>query len=185
MAEKKSPPVPPSMIGDRVYLRPTTAEDIAACHHWRLSSEPQSHAAFPIRIKSVAEAVEDFKKATLSERREHYTVVRMSDKMPVGLVTYFDFNCLNRSAALGLLVDPDERKSGYGSEALKLLSKYLFSFRGVNKVHAQTDETNKAAIKLLESLGFKKDATLRDHYFRDGEFHSGLIYSLLRYELDW
>ena len=185
MAEKKSPPVPPSLIGERVFLRPTTVEDIAGCHHWKLQSEPQSHSAFPIRVKSVAEAVEDFKKSTPSENREHFTVVRVSDKMPVGLVTYYDFNPLNRSAALGLIIDPDERKSGYGGEAVKLLSRYLFAYRGLNKVYGQTDEGNKAAVKLLEGLGFKKDATLRDHYFHDGEFRAGLIYSLVRYELDW
>ena len=185
MAEKKIPPVPPSLAGERVYLRPTTAEDIGACHHWRLQSEPQAQSAFPVRVKSVAEAVEDFKKAGSSEYIEQFTAVRVSDKMPVGLLSYFDYNSLNRSAALGLLIDPEERRSGYGTEAIKLLIRYLFSHRGVNKVHTQTDEANKAAIKLLEGLGFKKDATLRDHYFRDGEFRAGVIYSLLRYELDW
>lgn len=185
MAEKKIPPVPPSLAGERVYLRPTTAEDISACHHWRLQSEPQAHSAFPVRIKSVPEAVEEFKKAAPSDHLEHFTAVRVSDKMPVGLITYYDFNSLNRSVALGLLIDPEERRSGYGTEALKLLIRYLFSYRGVNKVYAQTDETNKAALKLLEGLGFKKDATLRDHYFHDGEYRAGFIYSLLRYELDW
>jgi len=40
-------------------------------------------------------------------------------------------------------------------------------------------------VKLLETLGFKKDAVLRDHYFYNGEFHNGFIYSLLLFELDW
>jgi len=37
----------------------------------------------------------------------------------------------------------------------------------------------------MESMGFKRDATLRDHYFLKGEFHNGFIYSLLQFELDW
>ncbi|MEW5995345.1 MAG: GNAT family protein, partial [Candidatus Zixiibacteriota bacterium] len=86
---------------------------------------------------------------------------------------------------LGVIIDPDERKKGYGKEALQILGRYLFSHRGLNKVYAQTAAFNEGAVALLESLGFKRDATLRNHYFYDGEFHAGYIYSLLAYEVDW
>ena len=64
------------------------------------------------------------------------------------------------------------------------MCRYLFKQCGLNKVYAQTAEFNEGAIKLLESLGFKRDATLRDHYFLNGRFHAGLIYSLLLFEFE-
>ncbi|HQL24078.1 MAG TPA: GNAT family protein [candidate division Zixibacteria bacterium] len=78
----------------------------------------------------------------------------------------------------------DEREKGYASDAMGVLCRYLFKFRGLNKVHAQTAEFNKGAIRLLGKLGFKRDGVLRDHYYHAGEFHAGYIYSLLAFELD-
>lgn len=186
MAEKKPPlPAQPSLVGDKVYLRPTTAEDIVNMHHWSVLSEPQSMSSHARIIRTASEAAQLFKEAKRSSDVQGFAVVRKKDKIPVGMVRFFGLNQLNRSAELGLLIDPDEHRKGYGSDALKVLCRYLFRYRGLNKVYAMTAGFNTAAAALLESLQFKKDATLRDHYFYNGEFHPGFIYSLLLYELEW
>lgn len=185
MADKK--PIltaPPSLIGDKVYLRPMTAEDVANTHHWFIMSEPQLQSCRPHAITTAGAASEAFKKLEPATDRERFMIVRRSDNVPVGRIQYFDFNWLNRSAEFGIIVDPDERGKGYGSEAVRILCRYLFRTRGLNKIHAQTASFNEAAIKLLESIGFKKDGTLRQHYFADREFHDGLVYSLLAFEAD-
>lgn len=175
----------PSFVGDKIFLRAVTVDDIANFHLWFLQIEPQTQSCRAHPLRSATEVTEAFKKREPSAGREFFAIVRKKDKVPVGKISYFDHNPLNRSAELGLLIDPDEQKKGHGSEAIKLLVRYLFRHRGFNKVYAQTAGFNKGAIKLLESLKFTKDASLRDHYFHDGEFHKGLIYSLLLYELDW
>ncbi|MCK4461603.1 MAG: GNAT family N-acetyltransferase [candidate division Zixibacteria bacterium] len=183
--KKKSFPAPPSLIGDKVFLRPSTPEDIANMHHWWLQSEPQSLSCRPHPFQTAKEAAERAQTAQKSADDQRFTVVRKDDKTTVALVRFFSLNPLNRSAELGLLVDPEVRRKGYGSEAIKIVTRYLFRYRGLNKVHAQTAAFNEGAIAMLESLGFKKDATLRNHYFYDGEFHVGYVYSLLQFEVDW
>lgn len=183
MTEKKQVrSTSPSLVGKEVYLRPTTADDAANAHYWFLQSEPQSMSGHPLPLMTAAEAAEAFKKNEKSPERQSFTIVREEDNIPVGTISFFNHNPLNRSAELGILIDPDERKNGFGSEALKILIKYLFKHRGLNKVYARTPAYNTGAVKLLESLGFKRDATLRNHRFYDGEFHDELIYSLLLFE---
>lgn len=185
MAEKK--PIlttAPSLIGQRVYLRPVTAEDIANTHHWFLLSEPSSQSCRPHSIHTAAEAAEAFKKAEKSTDRERFMIVKVADNVPVGRIVYFDYNSLNRSAEFGILIDPDERGRKYGLEAVRILCKYLFHFRGLNKVYAQTASFNKGAVKLLESARFKRDGVLRQHNFYDRDWHDGYIYSLLAHEAD-
>lgn len=187
MADKqKSFPTQPSFVGQKVYLRPATAEDIANIHHWDVQGEPQSMSCHARILRTAGESAELFKKSENSTNDQRFTVVKKKDKMPVGLVRFFGYNQLNRSVELGLLIDPDEHKKGYGTDALKVLCRYLFNYRGLNKVYAQTAIFNKGAVKLLEKLRFKKDATLRDHYFYQGDFHHGLVYSMLLCELhEW
>ena len=172
----------PSLVGDKVYLRPATAEDVLNTHHWHLMSEPASMSCRPLTIRNAAAAAEAFKQEECSPNRQLFMVVRKKDNVPVGRTRFFDLNVHNRSAEFGMLIDPDERKKGHAREAVMLLCKYLFDVRGLNKVYAQTAEFNSGAIKLLERCGFQKDGTLRRHYFHKGEFYDGLIYSILQHE---
>lgn len=182
---KKSFPTSPSLVGDKVFLKPTTPEDLANTYHWTMLSEPQSQTCRPWVFSTSSEVAERMKKAEKDPSRQSFMVLRKDNRTPVAMVRFFDLNTLNRTAELGLIVDPDERRKGYGADALRVLIRYLFTYRGLNKVYAQTAQFNTQAIALMESLGLKKDATLRDHYFYRGEFHHGLIYSLLQFEVDW
>lgn len=178
-------PTQPSLVGAKIYLRPATADDAANVEYWTLQSEPEALSCRPLLFLTPSEAAERYKSKEKSTSQQRFAVVRKDDQMLVGAVAFFNYNPLNRSAELGLLIDPEERRKGYGKEAIQLLCRYLFRFRGLNKVHAQTVDFNEAALELLETLGFKRDGSLRDHYFYDGEFHNAAIYSLLLFELDW
>jgi len=112
------------------------------------------------------------------------TGIRKKDHVLIGEVAFFNYNPLNRSMELGILINPEERQNGYGREALHVLCRYLFKYRGLNKVYAQTAAHNKGAVRLVESSGFKQDGMLRDHYFFNGQFYAGLIYSLLLFEFE-
>ncbi len=186
MGDKKTRlPTRPSLIGGKVYLRPATPEDVVNIEYWTTVSQPESMGCQLRHFRTPAEAAEHYRTREKTPWEQRFAVVRKDDQMLVGAAGFFNYNPLNRSAELGIIIDHDEQKKGYGKEALQILSRHLFGYRGLNKVYAQTAAFNESAIGLLQSMGFKKDATLRDHYFFDREFHDGFIYSLLLYELDW
>lgn len=172
-----------TLVGDAIYLRVATADDIRLAHGWLLESDPQSVSCRPVTVLTPEEAAEKFKAAAKSSSQETFMVVRSVDDVPVGRIRFFDLNPRNLSAEIGLLIAPQERRKRYAEEAVELLCRYLFQDRGLNKVHAQTAAYNKGACRLLEKIGFKKDGTLRRHYFWHGIFHDGFVYSLLRDEL--
>jgi diamine N-acetyltransferase len=182
--KKTSFPTQPSLIGDHVYLRPATADDVANNHVWFILSEPQAQGCQPLPFRTASEAAEAFKKREATTDHQAFAIVRKQDKTLVGKIVFFDFNSLNRSAGLGVLIDPDERKKGYAGDAMRVLIRFMFHYRGLNKVYAQTAEFNSGAVRLLESLGFKKDACLRDHHFYNGKFFDSFVYSLLLFEAD-
>lgn len=185
MADKKPTfPTPADLVGKNVYLRPATHKDVANTHHWFLLSDPALQSSRPYPLRTATEEAERYQKRETSPHRQLFMIVRQKDNVPVGLIRYFHMNMLNRSAEFGLIIDPDERKQGHALEAIRLLTGYLIKVRDINKVHAQTSSLNKGAVALLEKAGFKRDGTLRHHYFYDGELHDGYVYSLLRFEFD-
>lgn len=186
MAKKtEAYPTVPSLVGEHVYLRPASPEDIANTHHWSLQSDVNALGCWPRRLDTAIEAAERFRTDRQPPDRQDLILVRKKDNTPVGRIAYFNLNSRNRSAELGLIIDPDEQKQGFGTEAMQILCRYLFSYQGLNKVYAQSAAFSTGAIKLLEKLGFRRDGTLRAHYYYGDEFHDGVLYSLLRFELDF
>ena len=126
MCEKKSKlPADPNLVGKNIYLRPATAEDVANTYHWFLMSDPAMQTCRPHPFRTAAEAAEDYKKTEKTTERQLFVIARQKDKQPVGIVRYFNWNGLNRSVELGMLVDPEEQRKGHGLEALRLLSPHM------------------------------------------------------------
>ncbi|MFH2034989.1 MAG: GNAT family protein [Candidatus Zixiibacteriota bacterium] len=175
-------PTAPGLIGNQVYLRPTSPEDFKITYQWFLTSDPFSQTSHQIRLATPSQVVERMrgKEATINEG--DFIIASVEDHRPLGKIRYFNLNMLNRSAELGYIVAPSERQNGYAQEGLKLIIGFLFNQLNLNKVYAQTATFNKPSIKLLESLDFKLDGTLRQHHFFKGDMYDDLVYSLLKFE---
>jgi len=173
-----------ALVGKAVYLRPLETNDVIRTYRWFLASDPPSQTCHQVVLATPEEAAENHHKKERDPRRGDFVIVRKEDHEPVGKLSYFHLNMLNRSAELGYLVAPEERSQGYAGDGLRLLLRYLFKQQDLNKVYAQTASFNKASIALLESLDFKLDGTLRRHHYYDGDLYDDLLYSLLRFEFD-
>jgi ribosomal-protein-alanine N-acetyltransferase len=60
-------------------------------------------------------------------------------------------------AALAYVLHPDHQHQGYGREAAAALVTWLFTHCGVSTVIAAVYEPNSPSIRLLQSLGFRRD----------------------------
>ncbi len=183
--EPKNFPSHPALLGDKIFLRAAVPDDIIEAHFWLTQSDPDAIFPFISRLVSPTEAADMFRRQEKSEMDLTLMIVKKADEAPAGVLSTSNFNALNRSVEINLLIDPDKRHKGLGRDALKTISKYLFMQRGLNKIYAQVGSFNSSGNKLFDSVGFKKDATLRQHHFYKGEFHDTFVYSLLRFELDW
>jgi RimJ/RimL family protein N-acetyltransferase len=86
------------------------------------------------------------------------------------------------SVGIGLL--PDGRGHGYGSQAQRLLVRYLFAHTLVNRVEASTEISNFAEQRALEKAGFTREGVMRGAAFQGGRWHDGVVYSVLRSEVE-
>ncbi len=73
-------------------------------------------------------------------------------------------------------------RQGYALEAVGRLLKYLFDERGLHRVLAECDVDNVASWKLLEKLGFRREAYLIENIFFKGKYGSEYHYALLARE---
>ena len=177
-------PTLPALVGEKVYLRAATAEDIANTYHWYMQSDPHLLTPEPYTFLTPAEAAEAYRKLEKNDRQQTFVILRQADKLIVGLITYYNMNLLNRATEIKVLVDPDYRKNGFALEALRILTRYLVKYREINRMTVQVAMMNTAAVKLLEKAGFKLEGVLRKQYFYQREYRDGALYALLGFEMD-
>jgi RimJ/RimL family protein N-acetyltransferase len=85
---------------------------------------------------------------------------------------------------MGTVLAPQERGRGYGTWTHRALVRYLFGTTTVNRIEARTEVENLAAQRALEKAGFTREGVLRGIGFRAGQWRDGLIYSILRSEVE-
>lgn len=81
---------------------------------------------------------------------------------------------------IGISMFPPARGHGYGTEAHRLLARYLFAHTTVHRIEAATDVDNIAEQKALEKTGFSREGVARGMGWRDGAWRDLVTYSLLR-----
>ena len=82
--------------------------------------------------------------------------------------------------SMGIALLPEARGKGYGTQAHRLLTQYLFAHTTVHRVEALTEAENVAEQRVLEKAGFTREGVMRGVFWRDGAYRDGALYSLLR-----
>ncbi|MFG2865910.1 GNAT family N-acetyltransferase [Streptomyces sioyaensis] len=81
---------------------------------------------------------------------------------------------------IGAQLLPEGRGRGAGTQAQRLLVRYLFAHTPVVRIEADTETANIAEQRALEKSGFTREGVLRSTAFRDGRWRDIARYSVLR-----
>lgn len=183
MSETKLPTTDRSLIGANIFLRPITGEDLLSIYVWGQQVNAHELHPFPQPYSSSSDFVETNKKPK-PPNEAMLAIIRRKDNMLVGQISFTHYNPLNRSAELSILIDPDVHRKKFATEAMSVLLRHLFKQRGLNKVYLLVNESNRGMNEFLTHFGFKRNASLKDHYFLNGEFQEGFVYELAAFQLD-
>ncbi len=85
-----------------------------------------------------------------------------------------------RHASMDIFVSTAQQGRGFGSEALRLLARYLFEERGHHRLTIDPAAENRRAIRVYERVGFRPVGIMRK-YERgpDGSWRDGLLMDML------
>ena len=81
---------------------------------------------------------------------------------------------------IGVLVLPEHRGRGVGTQAQVLLRDYLLDHTRAERIQASTDVQNLAEQRALDKAGFSREGLLRSAQWRGGRWHDQVLYSYVR-----
>jgi RimJ/RimL family protein N-acetyltransferase len=110
------------------------------------------------------------------------TLLVVRDGEPLGMMSWRRQQTAPASFCweLGIGLLPEAHGHGYGTEAHRLLVRYLFAHSTVHRIEAVTEVDNIAEQRALEKTGFTREGVIRGKGWRDGAWRDSVIYSFLR-----
>ena len=135
----------------------------------------------PAMVKKQYESIE--KEMDENKNLFYFTIRTREDDRFIGkaLVEWVDWANGNGFISLGIGAVEDRRK-GYGSQALSMLLRYAFGELNLYRVTAVVPAYNEGAIRLFQKFGFMEEVRRRKAIHRDGEFWDLVSFGLLNAE---
>lgn len=88
----------------------------------------------------------------------------------------------SRIAEIGITLSPQFHYCGYPTEALSAILKYLFATLGKHRIFASVDPCNIRSVRLLQRIGFRKEAHMVQSLWFKGEWVDDVIFAMLAAE---
>jgi RimJ/RimL family protein N-acetyltransferase len=173
---------PRFLQGERVFLTPLAMEDLEKNLIWDNDPEMSLLDGGSHRPKTREVAREEFEKALKKPGSMFLTIIGIEDGEHIGNIVLYDVHERERRCNWGIKLDKEFWRQGFGTEAARLLLKYVFEDLGFNRLKSDTHLRNKASWKFQESLGFVREGVSRQDKYIGGEYVDDVLYGMLRDE---
>ncbi len=110
------------------------------------------------------------------------TIVPHAERRAVGIVVFRLTAAANETMEIGYRIDANVHRRGYTREACARLCTYLFEVVRVHKLVAYCVADNEPSWRLMEKLGMRREACLREYCRLGGRWRDEFVYGLLARE---
>jgi RimJ/RimL family protein N-acetyltransferase len=180
----------PTLLGRLMLLRPFTPSDIDAMgpiladpEVLRLTGSVHSSEAAQRQPKRLDErALEWYRTRNEQVDRLDLAVVDRSTDRCVGEAVLNDLSEPDASCNFRILLGPDGRDRGFGSEATGLIIDHAFASTDLHRIELDVIAFNPRALRVYEQVGFVIEGRRRDAFTFDGDRYDDIIMSILRPE---
>lgn len=166
---------------DKVRLRSMEEADWEVHYRNRYDTQGRRRVnclvELPPTEKEAHDFVETFRGFDPETGRLMFTIETL-DGINVGAVNLNSVDERNGTFSVGMLIDKENRGKGYGTAAMRMVLRYAFLERRLNKYYGGVIEGNVPSATMLKKLGCVEEGVRRQMYYMDGTYHDMILYGL-------
>ena len=176
-----------TLDGDGLRLRRATEDDVDFVVGL-LTEEDTARFLAASRPRDRAGVLEDVKASTEEPGDFGLFVIEVPDDHGWARAGMMDFSLENRRSRIahlsGLAIHPDFRGRRLSDEAARIFQRHLIFDLGFHRLQLECDGFNERAILHAERSGFVREGVKRKAYLRHGEWVDGVLFGLVREDLE-
>ena len=146
----------PMITGTMVKLREKKLTDALNDYTWQTDPELAELDALPVLTMPFRQYISDHTAELLySSATKQQFAIETLNGTHIGNCTYYGVDEAKGEAELGIMIgNRDYWDKGYGSDAVNVLVKHIFTQTNLNRLHLKTLDWNKRAQKCFQKCGF-------------------------------
>jgi RimJ/RimL family protein N-acetyltransferase len=168
--------------GERVLLRHVREADLDQLFTFLADIRTRGEF-FPINVTSEVVLRRNFADNGFWSQDEGLLLITNADGNIIGHIEFFKpVNYLDMYELSYLIYDLGSRNQGAATEAVQLLTRYLFDTRKLNRIQLIIHPENAASRRIADKCGFQYEGVMRGAWYNRGRSHDVAVYALLRDE---
>lgn len=174
--------------GEKVLLRGHNKSDMEKVNKYFNDYELQKFKAMDAVFPKSYEETENFFLNLFSKSKEKqygFAIETKEEGEYIGWCGYMNRSITHSTVEIGIaILNKKYWGRGYGTDALKVLIRFLFNELNIRKVLLHVNDFNERGIKSYKKIGFFEEGHLRKQLYRGGKYHNELIMGLFREEFN-
>ena len=152
-----------------------------------LADEEFHHTILGMPLHSTSERkdyiLQQFERSSNPFTSDLYLIIETKEGLPIGISILHDINWRNRNLNFSIGIgEKGSRNKMFGVDAFFTTVIFAFDELNMHKVIGGVYGFNKASMRIAERGGAKREAILRKHIYKKGEYHDMYLYGFLRNE---
>ena len=174
-----------NILTDRLIIRLAKPEDAEAIYSYRSDAVVNQYQGwFPESVEEVRNYITNMPVTMdVADICLQFAIINKYENRIIGDMGIIFTGHEKTQAEIGCTLNKYYQGKGYATEALRAMVNHLFVGLKKHRIVASIDPRNTFSIRLIERLGFRKEAHFKESYFLRGEWVDDVIYAML--DKDW
>jgi RimJ/RimL family protein N-acetyltransferase len=167
--------------GERIFLSQVQREDLPLFARWFSDLELTAYLGV-LGMSFMPEHEQEWYDSVVKDRdRKTFAIVVREGQRVIGSLGFHFVDTLRGVTELGIAIgDKSAWGQGYGSEAVRLMCDYGFTFLGLHTIYLWHTEFNKRGHRAYLKAGFKVAGRLRGADLFDGQRYDRILMDITR-----
>ena len=169
---------------ERLFLRPVKKKDAIKLFNYRSDSVTNKYQGWiPKNLDDTYEFIKKTSsKIDVVDSWFQFVIIENDSYKIIGDMGIHFGDAEKKQVEIGITLNTNQQGKGFATEALKGTINFLFEKLDKHRIIGSIDPRNINSIKLLERVGFRKEAHFRESLLINGEWVDDLVYALLKKE---
>jgi [ribosomal protein S5]-alanine N-acetyltransferase len=171
----------PKLVTQRLLLTEFMRSDAGDLFKMRSDERVLKYLDRPLH-KTIEESeimISEMRKTYKDKNGINWVIRKKGSSDFIGYIGYWRMRKEDVRAEIGYALKPEFWGGGFMHEAMTKVINFGFKELCLHSIEANVNPDNLRSIKLLEKLGFKREAYYHEDYLFDGKFLDSAIYGLL------
>lgn len=166
------------MVGNKINLRALEPDDLSFLYliENNIDNWSVSETTIPFSNYLLHQYLDNLNNDIYSTKQLRLVIEQKLSKEAIGIIDLFDFDPANSKCGIGIIINPEFQKKGYGLDAISVLLNYCKNTLNLNQVYCDIQSNNATSISFFAKNSFIKTCTKKDWYRKGNKYFDVLLF---------